>query len=697
MIIDRSALLDKAGNWYGHALNVVGAENLSLGEWNECIRFSTIANKWPEQIGRIHKESKASAERLALEISQRTEYPSYYELKYKDIGLSDGEAKDRAALDMARCVRRLNKARLNIELCEAEMAIRKDMALPDTPAKYRGAGVPLSEGKYTFDLRGQNIERAPIGTTYYIDADTGNNADDGLSTANAWLTYAQFMETTTRSAGDIAIVRRNTTGTYHASDAAIGFDESGTVASPIILQGDYTNAFGDDVNISATATATLTFGSKTVTFSADVSGVIAAGTWLLASGDSFLEHGMHVASVVTTTVTLSLPYNGNQAGSGKTITNIGLSPVYGTTAQANSQFDLDTLFVYLIGHHHKTNDSTGVYSLASGFFQMDCCEITAGSTRRAFIGSGGNGKLNNFILHAGNEFLVAGSSACKITVNRAKFTCTDGISYSTSSAPLVVDFNEVDLSGVTTNIVERNGNITNDFIRMRNCKIPAVTLYDPNSFADAQFLLFEDYNNTPGDTRQYTGLDNTVDDIVIQSDTGTTRSGGSATSIKVTPVTNLNVNHEFSRLRIFEQVHYLPASATTLTVYLKPDSTAEWTADPTAAQLWLEVEAWGHASNNFRKITKSTDTIDMNGTSGWQALSVSVTPAQADRSARVRLWYAKPKESGKTNIFYVDPLIVRSIAGSDGANKPQGVMGEFTIVDTGAASGGNANLLAGKL
>lgn len=54
------------------------------------------------------------------------------------------------------------------------------------------------------------FNRTPVGTTYYIDLDGGNDGSDGLGTGTAWLTLEQYTTTTSRTAGDIAYVRANT-------------------------------------------------------------------------------------------------------------------------------------------------------------------------------------------------------------------------------------------------------------------------------------------------------------------------------------------------------------------------------------------------------------------------------------------------------------------------------------------------------
>ena len=146
---------------------------------------------------------------------------------------------------------------------------------------------------------------------------------------------------------------------------------------------------------------------------------------------------------------------------------------------------------------------------------------------------------------------------------------------------------------------------------------------------------------------------------VLQSDTSTLRSGGGNTSLLITPSIQIGTS-EASRYLIFEYPIYATTTSKTYTVYFKSNATADWTASPTAAECWLELEAWGHATNNFRKITKSTGALDFTTDANYdQTLTVTVAPAQAG-VAYLRLYYGKPKESAKDNKFFIDPKVVIS-------------------------------------
>jgi len=92
------------------------------------------------------------------------------------------------------------------------------------------------------------VSRNPVGTTYYIDLDNGDDSANGTSTSTAWKTIEKYTTITTRTAGDVAYVRAGTTETK--TDDDIVFDEDGTVSSPIKLIGcDSSNdPWGDGID-----------------------------------------------------------------------------------------------------------------------------------------------------------------------------------------------------------------------------------------------------------------------------------------------------------------------------------------------------------------------------------------------------------------------------------------------------------------
>jgi hypothetical protein len=197
---------------------------------------------------------------------------------------------------------------------------------------------------------------------------------------------------------------------------------------------------------------------------------------------------------------------------------------------------------------------------------------------------------------------------------------------------------------------------TGSYNYFRNCLFSSnTTVAVPVTKA---FVGFEDYDRTLNNTQTIDEFASSTSVPTTQSDSTIVRSGGSIQSMKVTPNNKLSTSSEMSRLMLFEIPIYTTTASKIYTVYFRPSATGDWSADPTASELWIELEAWGHATNNFRQITKSTGTIDMNGSTDWQALTVTVAPAQAG-VAYLKCWYAKTKEAG-SNIFYVDPVPIIS-------------------------------------
>lgn len=493
---------------------------------------------------------------------------------------------------------------------------------------------------------------------------TGMTAGDTYYILNTWVDLDTFTEAA-RSAGDKVIIRRGST-TQIDDGTDLTFTSNGTILNPIIVESDYDNLWHDQVDLSATATATLTFGSKTVTYSSDISGVLAAGDWIYASGDNNREFAYEVASVSTVTATLYLPYKGAQAGSGKTTYNMQNNPIWNSAA-GDFQWNFDGDNYWKVqGIHIRGTDSNGNVEIDSCWgHQLIDCILEA------------NGALDRNINHTDdsvsdiftkcrftNAAVGFGTAGVDLFGEVRIYDCLVGSSGTLTQGILEITqaigfFNfylrDTEFGNYSSYAFGNRGNI-----HLRNVVIGSSTeIQTQTAYLFGKFTS-EDHDGNIGDNRFHQiGSGANLNAVIYQSETSTIRSGGSNKSIKVTPSTNLNTIWDFNKLMIFELPIYATTDSKTYTVYFKPDDTAEWTADPTESELWIELEAWGHATNNFRKITKSTGTIDMNGSSSWQSLTVTVAPAQAG-IAYLRCWYAKTKESSKTNIFYVDPIPVIS-------------------------------------
>ena len=72
---------------------------------------------------------------------------------------------------------------------------------------------------------------------YYIDYGSGNDANNGLSTGQAWKTITKYTTTTVRVHGDRAFLRAHRTWTQGTEATDINFDEDGTVDDYISIIG----------------------------------------------------------------------------------------------------------------------------------------------------------------------------------------------------------------------------------------------------------------------------------------------------------------------------------------------------------------------------------------------------------------------------------------------------------------------------
>ncbi len=599
---------------------------------NERIITEGLHNKFDGQLVAMEASHSAKLPHVESNLDKVLNYPGAVKWELKEAGLPQSEIQ--AELKAQQDYYQWKKDRLDdiVFLLANERAFRRD-------------------GK---------VSRSPIGTTYYIDSDNGLDANDGLGTGTAWRYLDKFTEAA-RSAGDKAILRRGMTNRYDDGTDLL-FTSDGSVDNPIIIEADYDDAWSGQVDLSATATATLTFGSKTITFASDISGVLAAGDWIYASGDNNREFAYEVASVATVTATLFLPYKGDQAGSGKTMFSMQSAPIWNTAAgDFQLRFDADNYWK-VQGIHIRGTDFNGnvdIDSCAGHVFRDVIFEgndtgdqgIRVGDDRAVY-------ELYKcrFITHGSHLTSNAGLGAAKAIVRDCLIgvgTTSAGIKvntwddYTVIETEMAVNTNDFD---VGSTLPERGGRV-----RARNVLVDTTVVDQHDASAFSEFL-FEDYDAVLNDTRQLTGLSTAEGTPIMQSEETIVRGGGGTRSIKVTPSTKLSTKWELSRILLFEFPIYAAASSKTYTVYLRPSATADWTADPTAAELWIELEAWGHATNNFRRITKSTGVIDMNGSTAWQTLTVTVAPAQVG-VAYLRCYYAKTKESAKSNVFYCDPKV----------------------------------------
>ncbi len=518
----------------------------------------------------------------------------------------------------------------------------------------------------TPDINGTHVATRIDDDNFTIPVNVTTGGTGGTSTDNdgPWKTMNKFSEAV-RSAGDILTCRRGTTATYD-DGGQLAFTSDGTVISPITIEGDFDDAWSDDV--TADQTYTMVFGSKVHTASATIT-TLAAEEVIYVVGDDQRLFAYEVASVATDKMTLKLPFKGT-TGAGKSLTVMLANPVWGATSgfafKVNLSSDVCWRFQGLnISSTNATNFS--VNSLGVFIMVLDCIllsDTTSSHQAFTFASDDGNIIVNKCRTSVGRIMAVSGEQGVTVNFQDCLLIGTNnasswGVGIDTGVRATFEDceFTDFSAGNIAAHLTAGQGNAYGFF---RNCVFTNndITDFDATTPTWCQILM-EDHNGVLNATRQYLQPFATTDNThITESDTGTVRSGGSNISTKITPTTNFASDWEFSRLKLLDEYPiFLPASAQTIDIYFKTANTTDWTADPTAAELWIEVSYWAHASNNFRGLIKSTGTIDFNGSTLWQKLTVAFTPAQAG-VAYLTCWYGKTKESGKTNIFWVDTLPV---------------------------------------
>ncbi len=531
--------------------------------------------------------------------------------------------------------------------------------------------VELLDAEAGFRADGK-VERAPLGTPYWLDADNGNDTTGDGSLGNPWKTLHKFTETA-RVEGDVVTLRRGMAANYD-DGSDLQFTSDGDPDEPIIIDADYDDDFGDHVNLNLTAAATLTFGSKTITFVAgDITAVLAAGDIIYVTAEDAREFAYEVDSVVfdnpDSTVTLFLPYKGDEAGSGKAMTNMQSMPKWNVVG-GGFQFTFFGDHYWLVrGVHLRGDDIQGIVGIDSslGHVFIDCVFESNGTVNSLGLRHQDDGTA--VVLRKCRMINVMFGLSCSIGGGGTRCTVWDSLfdgsniaagvgvrAFSWDTYRLIdSEFKNHAQADVETNAALPG----TPWVMLRNCTLSSSPPLNVNSTNPLFYKwLVEDFGGEPGDTQQSSRLA-TATSPIIQSETGTVRSGGGNISIKVTPGLLLsNVQGwDFSRQLLFEHAFYATTDSKQYDVYFRPTATNDWTADPTADELWVEAEYWGHVSNNFRRITKSTGVIDMNGSTSWAALSVTVQPAQAG-VLYLRVYYRKTKEAAKANTFLCDPIPV---------------------------------------
>ena len=500
-----------------------------------------------------------------------------------------------------------------------------------------------------------------LGTTYYIDCDSGSTSTIGTSTSAAGRYLDQFTEVA-RSAGDKVIVKRGHATSSCINGTDLNFTSDGTIVAPIVIEADFDNAWADYTTSTASA-ATLVFGTTTITMTTTTG--ITAGKWIynITDSDNPRDYAYEVASVGATGITLYLPFKGT-AGASKTLRIMPDNPIWNTATgdfqwnfdtdnywkvqginiggtDANGQVEIDSS----LGHEFIDcifigNDVTayGIYPTDDSFLTILKKIRTQDETYALYyylVDTYGETYIYNSIIQSDNSFAIY-NDVDYGKIDLYSYESTIGDSDSTYGL-----FASADPPG-QLKFLTRNSIFTGSTAKI------SININSPT-----KFVYNEDYQNIIGDNRQFLGLSTAASDTPQVLSTSTTvRSGGGATSLELRPTTNFSTNWDFSRVQLFEYPIYADTTSKTYSMYFRSSATANWTADPTASELWIECEYWGHATNVQRRLTKSTGTLDFNGTTTWNALSVTCQPSQ-NGILYLRSFYSKTKEAG-SNIFFMD-------------------------------------------
>lgn len=633
--------------------------------WDAAIRAAGLHIKW-------HNEANRPAKYPVSQLQQMLDSHSRKRDNFAEVqGANDALAESLNMLSSAQRKKLKDSGALGVGKDEATYRVEK--------SAWRNKRWKLDEitQLLTNEIRLREsgfVVRQPVGTTYYIDADNGSDANDGLSSGsgNAWATWNKYISAA-RSGGDRAICRRGTTANY--GTGTISYTSDGLQYAPIILEADYDDVWGDFA--ASAQTFTMVSGSKTHTASATITG-ISVGDWVYNSTDSDDPRmfAYEVAAVSGTTLTLHLPFKGT-VGATKTLTVMPPNPVFGAGGSADVTILSSDRHWLLQGLHAYGDQTSGQLALNSSVYQIVIRDYifqgAAASTVSVLFQAGSQAKIYK---SRGYAYTAAGVNVNSGSNRVEMFDCLwngtgggiYGLSFSASGG--LARCTDCEFLGHTTADIRTDIGTIKTEVYLRNCLLSSATkiTVETDTVGEDTVVYSEDHNQVKGDNRVYGNFSTAdADTPFMQTDTGTVRVGGSTTSIKVLPGPNVG-DWDGGRFGLIGNTNAsdegwipinLDTASRTFTVYFKTDDTANWTANPTASELFLEMRYFGHVTNKARVPKRSTGTVNFTGVTTWEALSLTVQAAQSGL-AYFRVVYGKTKESAKSNEFFVDPLIVVS-------------------------------------
>jgi len=508
-----------------------------------------------------------------------------------------------------------------------------------------------------FVLTGFLFANQVSATAYFVDFVNGSDESAGTATTTAWQSLDKFTENA-RSAGDIVFVRRGMASTTNVTD--LEFTSDGTVLSPIMISADYDNLWSDFA--TSTETYTPTNGSKFIPSSAS-STTAFAGRWIYFEGDCYetyntsvfntCEYAYEIASSSPAGLDLYLPYKGNQIVAGKYARVMPSNPQWNiASGDFQWNFNGDNFWLIKGMDIRGTDTNGGIYLNSSpGTKIIDCIfvgdgatsySINFGATAKAIVN-----KIRTFN-HSRAIYAAQGDAFINDCLLDGNGVSGDGV----ASFGSRISMENCEITNFGLNDINANGaNSLGGYFN--NIEVDDSLVYDSYTAQPFSNAYFEDFNGVAGGSRQILGITSSDSNFSVYSTTSAPflRSGGGSTSMEINPGSNFNANWDFGWLKLFEYPIYADTSNKTYSMYfMSPSDT--WTANPTNSEFWIECGYYSSASNAQRKVTKSTGALDFNGSTSWQALSVTCQPAQSG-VLYLRGYYAKTKEAG-TNYFYMD-------------------------------------------
>ena len=441
------------------------------------------------------------------------------------------------------------------------------------------------------------VNRNPHHTEYYLDYANGDDANDGLSTGNAWKTLRQYSADTVRSAGDIGWMRANTTWLQGTDAEYIGWDEDGTRDSYISLIGCSSVSAYDPWGDADDTKPIIDFEDSVYV--------------VYLNGDHYIKFER-----------LDLQRFGNTGYGGIRSTAPDCEGIY----VKDCKFSLGRAS-YL---------TRGIRFQGSKNFIVEGCDFVDCD----YIGmqcEDGSGVIKNCTINAGSvdgcNFGLYASGAGEMHVIDTVIG-SDAVAFGTKAIHVGTDGK---ITGIGVDCSGLSPTEMSDIARTETTEVQvglaSVSLDDWNGIGTSGFLNFMGY---------------------IQKETSIPRSGGSPSYAKMVPTTYCGPNSPLilGDLTTGWAPQWLQAGNYTITVYARTGSA--WDTPLTAAECYLEAAYLDHATNATRTFIQSTETI-ANDTS-WTAFTVSVSPAQ---EGLVLLWFKLAEYEDATEYIDVDvvPLV----------------------------------------